>query len=58
MEDRVDLTIWAITLVDSGRTVHMTTREAHTEFGRAEFAEITAGHLPHIVAVRLDSDDD
>lgn len=45
-------------MVDSGRTVRMTTREAHAEFGRDEFAEIAAGYLPHLVAVRVDEPDD
>ena len=50
--------MWEITSLDTGRTVRMTTREAHAEFGRDEFAEIAAGHLPHLVAVRVDEPDD
>ncbi len=50
--------MWDVTMVDSGRTVRMTEREAHAEFGRDEWSEIAAGYLPHIVAVRVDEPDD
>jgi len=44
---------YEVTNVDTGVTVVMTQSEAHEMFGRAEFKEILAGYLPHLIAVEI-----
>jgi hypothetical protein len=45
--------MWEITFIDSGTTVHWSTRKCHSHFGKAEFQEIAQGYAPHIVAVKV-----
>tara|TARA_A100001035_G_C27674349_1_gene449917 strand:- start:375 stop:866 length:492 start_codon:yes stop_codon:yes gene_type:complete len=50
--------MWEITFIESARTVHWSTARCRREFGEAEFNEISQGYAPHIVAVRLEDDEE
>ena len=41
--------LFEITFVESGKTFEWTRAKCEREFGKAEFLEIEAGYLPHIV---------
>jgi len=46
--------MWSIYYVDNGQEEELTDAQAKRKFGAAEWQEISAGYMPHIVAVRID----
>lgn len=45
--------MYEVTSVDTGKTLTLTLEQCHEMFGEAEFEEILAGYLPHIIAVKI-----
>jgi hypothetical protein len=43
--------MYEITFVDTGKTIRLTAQQAAKQFGKAEWREIKANFLPHIVVV-------
>jgi len=50
--------MYEVTFCDSGKTEELTYDECVELFGEDEFQEVLAGHLPNIVAVDLDYEDE
>ena len=45
--------IYEVTYIEAAKSFQWTEKKCRKEFGSAEWEEIKAGYLPHIVAVKI-----
>jgi hypothetical protein len=46
--------MYEVTFIETGKTFMWTLDECRSNFGMEEFKEYAAGHLPHVVVVKID----